>query len=190
MPPKQKITKEMILETAKELVRRNGIESVNSRSVAKELGCSTQPVFSQFETMDELRQGVHDYCCAIFEQCVLSDKEHNDFMKASYLKVIHLAKEDKNIFRLIYLSEYCKGAEFITARLNFESNHRILFQLMEQYQLNEEDGKDILQRTSLLVQGIATLLATTNMNYTDEDVCNIVDKTILDMVNGVKKNDQ
>lgn len=187
MPPKQKITKEMMLETARELVRSNGIESVNSRNVANELGCSTQPVFSQFQSMEELRQGVHDYCCSLFEQEVLQNKEKLDFIQESYLKVIHLAKEEKNIFRLIYLSEYCNGSEFITTRLSFESNHQILLQLMKQHQLNEEEGKDILQRTSLLVHGIATLLATTNINYSDEVICNLVDATIQDMVDGIKR---
>lgn len=187
MPPKQKITKEMILEAARDIVRREGIESVNSRNVAKELGCSTQPVFSQFPTMDDLRQGVHDYCCTIFEQEVLKDKANVDFLRKSYLRVVHLAKEDKNLFRLIYLSEFCSGCEFLKTRMNYESNNQILKQIMEQFQLEKEDGEDILQRISLLIQGIATLLATTNVDYSDDDICNIVEQTITDMVAGKKK---
>lgn len=44
MPPKQKIAREMILEAGFQLVRKSGIDNVNSRNVAKELSCSTQPV--------------------------------------------------------------------------------------------------------------------------------------------------
>ncbi|WP_167957467.1 TetR/AcrR family transcriptional regulator [Anaerosporobacter faecicola] len=187
MPPKQKITKDMILEAARALVRREGIERINSRNVAKELECSTQPIFSQFPTMEQLRQGVHDYCCSMFEQEVLADKEQQDFMKMSYLKVIHLAREEKNLFRLVYLSEYCGGHEFLQIRMNYESNNRILKQIMGQYQLEELDAMDILQRSSLLIQGIATLIATTNCEYTDEEVCRLVEQTILDMVDGKKK---
>ena len=52
MPPKQKITKEELLECAARIAEENGILAVTSRSVAKEAGCSIQPVFSQFPTMD------------------------------------------------------------------------------------------------------------------------------------------
>lgn len=187
MPPKQKITKSMILETARDIVQTEGIESVNSRNVAKRLGCSTQPIFSQFELMEELRQAVHDYCCLVFENQVLDEKDTKYFMQKSYLKVIHLAKEEKNIFKLIYLSQYCEGSEFIQSRMNYESNHKILVQLVEQYKLSESESKDILQRSSLLVQGVATLIATTNVEYSDEEVCSIVERTIQDMVAGVKR---
>ena len=57
MPPKVKITKEDIIKTAVELVRSNGAEALNARAVAAELNCSTQPVFSNFATMDELQNG-------------------------------------------------------------------------------------------------------------------------------------
>ncbi|MBP3368131.1 MAG: TetR/AcrR family transcriptional regulator, partial [Clostridia bacterium] len=56
MPPKVKITKEDIVKTALELVRAEGEEALNARSIAAALGCSTQPIFSNFETMDELRE--------------------------------------------------------------------------------------------------------------------------------------
>ena len=45
MAPRQKITKEMILEATFRLTREHGFEQVNARSLAAELGCSTQPIF-------------------------------------------------------------------------------------------------------------------------------------------------
>ena len=58
MPPKVKITKEEIIKTAVELVRACGESAINARAIATSLGCSTQPIFSNFETMDELREAV------------------------------------------------------------------------------------------------------------------------------------
>jgi AcrR family transcriptional regulator len=58
MPPRVKITKEKILETALELVRQKGCDAVNARAIAAMLGCSTQPVFSNFSTMEELEKGM------------------------------------------------------------------------------------------------------------------------------------
>ena len=58
MPPKVKNTKEDIVNATVELVRKNGQSAINARAVAAFLGCSTQPVFSNFGTMDELKQAI------------------------------------------------------------------------------------------------------------------------------------
>ena len=58
MPPKVKIAKEDIVKTAVELVRASGEQAINARSVAAALGCSTQPVFSNFSGMEDLQGAV------------------------------------------------------------------------------------------------------------------------------------
>ena len=58
MPPKVRVTKENIIKTATELVRQSGADAINARAIAKVLGCSTQPIFSNFATMDELKTAV------------------------------------------------------------------------------------------------------------------------------------
>ena len=55
MPPKARITKREIISTAIILVRENGAGSLNARAIASALGCSTQPIFSNFSSMDELQ---------------------------------------------------------------------------------------------------------------------------------------
>ena len=55
MPPKIKITKDDIINTTLEIVRRDGADAINARTIAANLGCSTQPIFSNFASMDELR---------------------------------------------------------------------------------------------------------------------------------------
>ena len=51
MPPKVKITKEDIIQKALEIVRTNGEQALNARSIASALNCSTQPVFFNFATI-------------------------------------------------------------------------------------------------------------------------------------------
>lgn len=187
MPPNTKITREMILETGYELVIASGIESVNSRSIAKMLGCSTQPVFSQFQSMEELRQGIHNYASQNFEQDILCMADSDSFMRSSYLKVTDLAKKQKNIFKLIYLSEYCMGENFLNSRMNFESNKKIWYEIKLKYQVNDTECSNVLERISLLVQGIATVIATSNIKYNDGQIIDIVENTLEDIVIGIKE---
>lgn len=56
MPPKVKVEKDDILKAAIEIVRDNGAGSLNARAVADKLSCSTQPIFSNYASMDELKK--------------------------------------------------------------------------------------------------------------------------------------
>ena len=55
MPPRAKITKEMVIDAAFEVAREAGAENINARTVAKKLNCSTQPVMYHFATIEELK---------------------------------------------------------------------------------------------------------------------------------------
>ena len=51
MPAPKKVTREDILEGALNTLRESGFASVNARSVAKNLGCSTQPIYLSYKNM-------------------------------------------------------------------------------------------------------------------------------------------
>ena len=70
MPPKTRITKDMIIDAAVEIVRKSGFESVNVRTVAGQLNCSTQPVMYHFETVEKPKK-------AAFEKV---DRLHFEYM--------------------------------------------------------------------------------------------------------------
>ena len=56
MPPKAKITRDIILDGAFELIRTQGEENLNARTLSQALHCSTQPVLYHFDTMDQIRR--------------------------------------------------------------------------------------------------------------------------------------
>ena len=52
--PKQKITKEMVVDAAFELAREGGMERVQVKPIAARLGCSVQPIYSYCRNMEGL----------------------------------------------------------------------------------------------------------------------------------------
>ena len=46
MPPRARISKELILNAALRITCEEGFEAVNARSLAAALGCSTRPLFT------------------------------------------------------------------------------------------------------------------------------------------------
>lgn len=52
MPPKPKFTREEIVAAALQVVRTRGLEALTTREIAAELGTSTRPIFTYFESME------------------------------------------------------------------------------------------------------------------------------------------
>ena len=44
--PKQRITKEMVVEAAFTLARDGGMQEVTVKAIAEKIGCSVQPIYS------------------------------------------------------------------------------------------------------------------------------------------------
>lgn len=62
MPSSPKVQKETILQTAYEMLLRDGYGGINIKTIANELGCSTQPISRQFGSMEGFRRELLFYC--------------------------------------------------------------------------------------------------------------------------------
>ena len=60
MPPRGRITREMVVDAGFALARESGLEAVSVRAVARRLGCSTQPVMYHFKRVEALRRAVYE----------------------------------------------------------------------------------------------------------------------------------
>lgn len=78
MPPKAKITKEMIINAAFEVARADGAENVNARTVSKKLGCSTQPVMYHFAKIEDMKKAVYERADAFHTQYLLTVPSEED----------------------------------------------------------------------------------------------------------------
>lgn len=143
MAPKQKITREQLLESAFDITRKEGFSAVTARSVAKAAGCSIQPVFSQFDTMEALRTATFDYACEHFMNEIMEKKDRPDFIACTSRWVLNLARKEPNLFHLLYLSDSFQGDNLWNVMMGYESNSKIAAVFRESYGLEEEECKDI-----------------------------------------------
>ena len=59
MPPRIRITQDIIIDAAIDVARQSGFESINARTVSERLRCSTQPVMYHFSTIDNLKRAAY-----------------------------------------------------------------------------------------------------------------------------------
>lgn len=67
-----KIKKEDIINAALEIIKEKGIQGLNARNIAKKARCSIQPIFYQFNSMDELKNTVYNKIYDIYKEYMLS----------------------------------------------------------------------------------------------------------------------
>lgn len=178
----------MILEQAFKITQEQGIAAVTSRSVAKELGCSIQPVFSQFPTMEELRRATFAYTCELLVRELLSFEKSPDFFIEAVKWVVDLAKDRPELFRLVFLSGEYYGKDSNGVMTSFESNRIMVAKMMEIFCLEEAVCKDILLRGLLFLMGICTVICADPARFSQDQVIAMMKKTVSDMVIGAKSN--
>lgn len=179
MPPKVRITKEEIVDTAIELVRKDGEEAINARNIAASLSCSTQPIFSNFKTMEELREVVlktaYRHYLGFLEREVESGKYPR--YKAFGMAYVRFAKEEKALFRLLFMRD--RTGEDLSPSMDFEEAVRMI---REANGVTVETARLMHLEIWTSVHGIGTMLATSFLSLEWE----LISDMLTDVYQGIR----
>ncbi|MBQ6510120.1 MAG: TetR/AcrR family transcriptional regulator [Flexilinea sp.] len=103
MPPKVKFQKEDFVTAGLNVVREKGNDALTAREVAARLGVSTRPIFTYYDTMDQLKQDVFE----------MAEEQYRDYIEQGLTRPIpflgvwqqylHFAKEEPELYRLLFL---------------------------------------------------------------------------------------
>lgn len=105
MPPKKQMNKHQIIEKAFEIVRNEGYESLTARKLAKELGCSTQPIYQTFTDMKELKIELINKAQEKMISYIMDTSDKTlPLALACILAYIRFAGEERYLFQLIFTS--------------------------------------------------------------------------------------
>lgn len=181
MPPKVKVTKEEIINAAVDIVRNNGAQAINARTVASALNCSTQPVFSNFATMDELRFAVVKKADILCQEYICREVEGGKFpaYKASGMAYIRFAKEEKELFKLLYMRD--RSSELIPEGSELTDEMEAI--VHNNTGLSGAEAKLFHLEMWAYVHGIASMAAT---GFVDLDF-DLISQMLTDAYQGMRK---
>lgn len=103
--PKQRITKEMIVDTAFDIVRKDGLQAMIVKNIASKLNCSVQPIYSYCTNMDGLKQEVFQKTLTFLQEYVQKHLDKKHLFRSTGLAYLQFSKEEPNLFQLFVLSE-------------------------------------------------------------------------------------
>ena len=161
MPPKPKFTREQITAAALDLVSEKGMDALTARELGKHLGSSAQPIFTVFNSMEEVQDAVRDAALTRFES--FSNKVPAGM--PAYLQIgmqmVLFAKEEPRLYLLRFLPENRDGELYddIYSRMG-TMVRQCLDALQNDYSMSRQDAKNVFQHMWIYIFGVGTLCAT------------------------------
>lgn len=176
MPPKAKITKEMMLNTVLEITRETGFETVNARSIANKLQCSTRPIFTCYKNMEELKKEFLAFAYEYYEQYVI---HYHNTVKINPclifpLSYIEFAQEETNLFKLLFINDMelnMTEAKDFYKEIDNEKRAKLFSDAIG---IELERAKVIFLDLFLYSHGIAVLAATKKLSLNRENAKKMV----------------
>ncbi len=168
MPPKVRFQRDDIINAAYELARKHGLDMINARSVANEIGCSTQPIFRVFENMEQLKTCITKKAAKLFSEFIEENKNCCSSAYQSLGKAYLLfAMNEPNLFNLLFLRNYKDKPSFVST---FSCQDMVIDSLMKDKNFTLEQAKIIYQHMWIFTYGLAAILSTQGLQLTSAEL--------------------
>ena len=169
MPPKQRITREMILETSFAMFCREGMEVVNARSVAKALNCSTQPIFSYYAGMDDLKTALENKARELFESDIAVAIASESPLFNGCMAYYRFALNQPNLFRQMFLRKMEKCPDNLKA-INDALRANVVEPLSKKMGIDAAQAEAQCIKLWVYTHGVASLVAMGLIDLNEEAV--------------------
>lgn len=165
MPPTVRFTRDAVLHAACQLMRREGMEALNARAIAKELGGSTQPIFRLFTNMEDLHRELILYVARQFQAHAEADMAQSD---SPYIQLcttyLLYGRDEPELFKLLFMRDRVSERQY-----SDQTNFDLVFNIIKkETPLDDETALRFFERTWLFIHGLAVCIATKYIPCQDE----------------------
>ena len=176
MPPKTKITAEMIVDAAVEVVRQSGFESINARTVSGQLHCSTQPVMYHFSTIESLKKAAYKRLDQLHSEYMMNTRPGQDPIIGIGLNYIRFAVEEPQLFRFLFQSGYAEENNLLEM-VDSEELVPVLAAMREGAGLSMEKTRQVFITVALFAHGYASIIANNHLEFDEKLISEHLERT-------------
>ena len=180
MPRKYLYTREQIVDAALALTSEGGPSALTARALGQRLGTTAKPIFSQFESMEQVQLAVRQEAQRLYERRLEEAMTAGKYppYKASGMAYIAFARKEKELFKLLFMRD--RTAERIETE--DASLNDIIEIISRNTGLSEEDARLFHLEMWIFVHGIATMIVTNYLDWEEEHVS----RALTDAYEGLK----
>lgn len=175
MPTSPRIPKEVILQHALDMLIQEGYSSINIKTLAKKIGCSTQPISWHFGNMENFRNALTEYALNYANNKLLSATEGMVAFTNVGVGYIDIAFDEPNLFRYLYMSGesgyYAGGLDIFTTA---DTNSAMIEQIAFQLNVSEDKVSEFFRNTIIYTHGLACFVVSGLIKATKEELYDMV----------------
>ena len=184
MAPKNKFTREEMVEAALRVVRAKGIDGLTAKTLADALGTSTQPVFTAFGSMDAVKREVYAAAVQVYDSYANAGlKEKIPFFGVG-MQYIRFAREEPELYRLLFLAQ----TQECSAMKSMEHLRELVRPaLVNIYHITAEEADVYFRDLWFVVHSLATLIVTGDCPYSDREIGQILTGVSVSICKSIKE---
>lgn len=178
MGRKTQITKEHILETALQMLIRDGYNFITVKTLAEEIGCSTQPIVWHFENMAGFRKAFYEYCIDYAKnQFTAWNGSLDDLLAETARGYITIACNMPNLFRFVFTDsqDVCANSDKVQI-LQLDNTSKITDLLCREKGLTRQQAEAFLLNYEFYIHGIASYTASGFCRYSESEIIAMADR--------------
>ena len=176
MPPKTRVTAEMIIHAAVEVARQNGFENINARTVSDKLHCSTQPVMYHFSTIENLKKATYRQIDRLHSEYMMRIPVGQDPILGIGMNYIRFAVEEPQLFRFLFQSGYAEESSLLEM-VDSEELIPVLEAMQEGAGLSMKKTRNVFITVALFAHGYASIIANNHLEFDEKLIAEHLERT-------------
>ena len=175
----------IILEKTKCFIKEKGIDAMNARDLCKYIGCSTQPLFKNFENMDIFKKRLKKYLHDYYDDVILKIVDKNNYLYTISYAYALFALKESNIFKALFMSDLA-GSRTIDEVLKSSWNIDTIDSIPKEYNISKKQAENLYRDVRFYTHGLSCQIACKSIIVTEEEIKKLISE-IIENLKGVKK---
>lgn len=181
MARKESISSQMILDTAFQMAREEGLKNITARRVADRANCSTQPIFRTYQNMEDLIDGVYERAVAFFQDYYsLYPRLGKTPFSNLGMAYIAFAREEKGLFRMLFIPE--KQRKSLYEILN-GSGENVKAEIQAAAAQGCPDPSALFMKMWIFIHGAASMSLTGDYDLSDQETMEMLENVYSSFLN-------
>lgn len=141
MPPKAKFTKEEIIDAGLAILRERDISAVTAREIGNYLGSPSRPIFTIFENMSEVLDGIECRAREIYTEYVHKGLQNDIAFTGVGQAYIQFAIREPKLFQLLFMRKVAGDIGVNKILPEIDDNYpAILKSITDQFPVSTDDA--------------------------------------------------
>lgn len=169
MPPKPKFKREEIIEAALKIVSEGGIEALTAMELRSALDCSASPIFTVFNSMKEIVDGVRLAAIEKFDEFATPKEVDVPYFKQIGMSMVRFGIYEPKLYQLLFMQENYGEVLFDDMFTTLDSTAAKAVEAVEsEYKLRHDEAMELFENIWIYTFGMGALCARGVCKFSEE----------------------